>query len=162
MNTFIFQKCFCTLYNNTKLCWYVSFTYFLWSSWDLRYAWNKTLGSLKLVLCKLYSDVRCVQGLHLWRNSSSEINDELYKGYRKGNPERQINEIVAGPSNILQHYAIFSPFLCKLQVLCYFILQPTILLIQMRIYSMLQYGTILRTRMTQAISLLLWRGCLVQ
>ncbi|KAL9155889.1 hypothetical protein ABFS82_09G035900 [Erythranthe guttata] len=40
-------------------------------------------------------DVRCVQGLQLWRNSSSEINDELYKGYRKGNSERKINEILA-------------------------------------------------------------------
>ncbi|XP_011071621.1 ABC transporter A family member 7-like isoform X1 [Sesamum indicum] len=40
-------------------------------------------------------DLRCVQGLQLWRNSSSEINDELYKGYRKGNAERKINEIVA-------------------------------------------------------------------
>ncbi|KAL0342604.1 UNVERIFIED_CONTAM: ABC transporter A family member 7 [Sesamum calycinum] len=40
-------------------------------------------------------DVRCVQGLQLWRNSSTEINDELYKGYRKGNAERKINEIVA-------------------------------------------------------------------
>lgn len=39
--------------------------------------------------------VRCVQGLHLWRNNSSEINDELYKGYRKGNLERKINEITA-------------------------------------------------------------------
>ncbi|KAI3440616.1 ABC transporter domain-containing protein [Psidium guajava] len=41
-------------------------------------------------------DVSCAQGLRLWRNSSSAVNDELYKGYRKGNPERQINEIVAG------------------------------------------------------------------
>lgn len=41
-------------------------------------------------------EVQCVQGFSLWRNSSSEINDELYKGYRKGNPERKINEIVAG------------------------------------------------------------------
>ncbi|KAJ1438951.1 P-loop containing nucleoside triphosphate hydrolase [Sesbania bispinosa] len=40
-------------------------------------------------------EVRCAQGLHLWRNSSSEINNELYKGYQKGNPEGQINEIVA-------------------------------------------------------------------
>ncbi|GMP33510.1 hypothetical protein CsSME_00006799 [Camellia sinensis var. sinensis] len=40
-------------------------------------------------------EVRCVQGLHLWRSSSSEINDELYKGYRKGNSEEKINEIVA-------------------------------------------------------------------
>lgn len=39
--------------------------------------------------------VSCVQGLNLWRNSTSQINDELYKGYRKGNLERKINEIIA-------------------------------------------------------------------
>lgn len=44
----------------------------------------------------LQQDVSCAQGLHLWKNSSSAVNDELYKGYQKGNPERQINEIVAG------------------------------------------------------------------
>ncbi|XP_058195609.1 ABC transporter A family member 7-like [Rhododendron vialii] len=37
----------------------------------------------------------CVQGQNLWRNSSSEVNDELYKGYRKGNSEGKTNEIVA-------------------------------------------------------------------
>ncbi|KAL1814731.1 hypothetical protein ACET3Z_017305 [Daucus carota] len=41
-------------------------------------------------------DASCVQGLQFWRNSSSDINDELYKGYRKGNSERKINEILAG------------------------------------------------------------------
>ncbi|KAL5544420.1 hypothetical protein UlMin_008204 [Ulmus minor] len=40
-------------------------------------------------------EIRCAQGLHLWRNSSREVNNELYKGYRKGNPERKINEILA-------------------------------------------------------------------
>ncbi|KAK7836980.1 abc transporter a family member 8 [Quercus suber] len=40
-------------------------------------------------------EVDCVQGLHLWRNSSSVVNDELYKGYRKGNSEEKINEITA-------------------------------------------------------------------
>lgn len=40
-------------------------------------------------------DVNCIKSLQLWRNSSSEINNELYKGYRKGNPEEKINEIVA-------------------------------------------------------------------
>ncbi|KAL5816489.1 hypothetical protein ACOSQ3_024867 [Xanthoceras sorbifolium] len=39
-------------------------------------------------------ELRCVQGLNLWRNSASEINDELYKGYRKGNSEGKINEII--------------------------------------------------------------------
>ncbi|XP_052175701.1 ABC transporter A family member 7-like isoform X2 [Diospyros lotus] len=40
-------------------------------------------------------EARCVQGLRLWRNSASEINDELYKGFRKGNSELKINEMVA-------------------------------------------------------------------
>ncbi|XP_030473856.1 ABC transporter A family member 7-like isoform X1 [Syzygium oleosum] len=47
-------------------------------------------------LITFQQDVSCAQGLRLWRNSSSAVNDELYKGYRKGNPERQINEILAG------------------------------------------------------------------
>ncbi|KAG8379147.1 hypothetical protein BUALT_Bualt07G0057900 [Buddleja alternifolia] len=51
--------------------------------------------SLELGSVAVQQDVRCVRGLHLWRNSSSEINDEIYKGYRKGNPEERINEIVA-------------------------------------------------------------------
>ncbi|KAK6924978.1 ABC transporter-like, ATP-binding domain, partial [Dillenia turbinata] len=37
----------------------------------------------------------CAEGLNLWRNSSSEINDQLYKGYQEGNGEKKINEIVA-------------------------------------------------------------------
>ncbi|KAK4350510.1 hypothetical protein RND71_029823 [Anisodus tanguticus] len=45
--------------------------------------------------------ISCVKGLHLWRNSSDEINDELYKGYRNGNPEEKINEIIAGSSGAL-------------------------------------------------------------
>lgn len=40
-------------------------------------------------------EISCVRGLPLWRNSSAAINDELYKGYRKGNPERKINEILS-------------------------------------------------------------------
>ncbi|OIS97179.1 PREDICTED: ABC transporter A family member 7-like isoform X2 [Nicotiana attenuata] len=39
-------------------------------------------------------EISCLKGLHLWRNSSYEINDELYKGYRKGNQEGKINEII--------------------------------------------------------------------
>ncbi|KAM3246934.1 ABC transporter A family member 7 isoform X2 [Capsicum annuum] len=39
--------------------------------------------------------ISCVKGLHLWRNNSYEINDELYKGYRNGNPEGMTNEITA-------------------------------------------------------------------
>lgn len=40
-------------------------------------------------------EVKCVQGLPLWRNSSSVINDELFRGYEKGNMEKQTNEILA-------------------------------------------------------------------
>ncbi|XP_022844965.1 ABC transporter A family member 7-like [Olea europaea var. sylvestris] len=51
--------------------------------------------SLQIGSDTFQQDVSCVPGLQLWRNSSSEINDELYKGYRKGNKERKINEILA-------------------------------------------------------------------
>nr|XP_009803674.1 PREDICTED: ABC transporter A family member 7-like isoform X3 [Nicotiana sylvestris] len=39
-------------------------------------------------------EINCLKGLHLWRNSSYEINDEIYKGYSKGNQEGKINEIL--------------------------------------------------------------------
>ncbi|XP_038895719.1 ABC transporter A family member 7-like isoform X4 [Benincasa hispida] len=41
-------------------------------------------------------DIACVQGLQLWRNSSSEVNDEIYRGYQNGNSEGKINEILSG------------------------------------------------------------------
>uniref|UniRef100_A0A0V0IV07 Putative ABC transporter A family member 7-like n=1 Tax=Solanum chacoense TaxID=4108 RepID=A0A0V0IV07_SOLCH len=41
------------------------------------------------------TDVICVEGLNLWRNSSAEINDELFKGYREGNTQGILNEILA-------------------------------------------------------------------
>lgn len=39
--------------------------------------------------------VICVEGLNLWRNSSAEINDELFKGFREGNTEGTVNEVLA-------------------------------------------------------------------
>ncbi|KAF9671484.1 hypothetical protein SADUNF_Sadunf12G0052500 [Salix dunnii] len=36
----------------------------------------------------------CVQSRSLWRNSSTEINDQIYQGYEKGNAERKYNEIL--------------------------------------------------------------------
>ncbi|CAI9277150.1 unnamed protein product [Lactuca saligna] len=42
------------------------------------------------------TEIRCVQGQHLWRDKSSDINIELYAGYKKGNSEKKINEILAG------------------------------------------------------------------
>ncbi|KFK34078.1 hypothetical protein AALP_AA5G099500 [Arabis alpina] len=41
-------------------------------------------------------EINCVQGLNLWRNSSSDVNIELFKGYRKGNSDEKINEYAAG------------------------------------------------------------------
>ncbi|KAK2981524.1 hypothetical protein RJ640_000095 [Escallonia rubra] len=57
---------------------------------------NSTLSvSVPITSTSLQQEVRCVQDSRLWRNSSTDINDQLFKGYRKGNPERKINEIVA-------------------------------------------------------------------
>ncbi|KAM3703643.1 hypothetical protein ACJW30_04G113300 [Castanea mollissima] len=53
-------------------------------------------------------EVDCVQGLHLWRNSSSVVNDELYKGYRKGNSEEKINEITAAYDFLNSNENIFN------------------------------------------------------
>ncbi|KAK4843209.1 hypothetical protein QYF36_005338 [Acer negundo] len=39
--------------------------------------------------------ILCVEGLSLWRNNSSEINDEIYKGYQDGNSKGEINEILS-------------------------------------------------------------------
>jgi len=38
----------------------------------------------------------CAEGLRLWRNSATEVNNELYRGYRRSNLEEQIEEIAAG------------------------------------------------------------------
>ncbi|KAF6159969.1 hypothetical protein GIB67_033053 [Kingdonia uniflora] len=50
---------------------------------------------IKIASITLQQEVRCVQGIQLWRNSSSAVNDEMYKGFRDGNPDRKINEIAA-------------------------------------------------------------------
>ncbi|CAK7322852.1 unnamed protein product [Dovyalis caffra] len=39
-------------------------------------------------------EAMCVPSLNLWRNSSSEINDQIYRGYEKGNAQRMYNEIL--------------------------------------------------------------------
>uniref|UniRef100_A0A5B7AZN9 ABC transporter domain-containing protein n=1 Tax=Davidia involucrata TaxID=16924 RepID=A0A5B7AZN9_DAVIN len=53
------------------------------------------LAEFELETYRIYGAVSCVQGLSLWRNTSSEINDELRKGYSGGNSEGKINEIIA-------------------------------------------------------------------
>ncbi|EOA23466.1 hypothetical protein CARUB_v10016657mg [Capsella rubella] len=42
-----------------------------------------------------HKEVRCLQGLSLWRNSSVEVNDEIFKGYLQGNPKKITNEVAA-------------------------------------------------------------------
>lgn len=39
-----------------------------------------------------------MEGLNLWRNTSAEINDEQFKGFREGNTEGKLNEVLAGYS----------------------------------------------------------------
>ncbi|XP_024973039.1 ABC transporter A family member 7-like isoform X1 [Cynara cardunculus var. scolymus] len=50
---------------------------------------------IPVAFLEVEKEIRCVQALHLWRNSSSDVNNELYAGYRKGNSEDKINEILA-------------------------------------------------------------------
>ncbi|XP_010503385.1 PREDICTED: ABC transporter A family member 6-like isoform X1 [Camelina sativa] len=40
-------------------------------------------------------EVRCVQGLSLWRNNSIEVNDEIFKRYLQGNHEEIVNEVAS-------------------------------------------------------------------
>jgi len=57
-----------------------------------------------VVVSNIISAVTCLQGLSLWRNNSVEVNDELFKGNWKGNPERMTNEIAAG----LFHFLLYT------------------------------------------------------
>ncbi|CAN8251968.1 unnamed protein product [Cochlearia groenlandica] len=50
--------------------------------------WPLSLGKTKI-------KVKCVQGLCLWRNTSVEVNDEIFKGSWRGNHARMTNEIAA-------------------------------------------------------------------
>ncbi|CAL9247258.1 unnamed protein product [Arabidopsis halleri] len=52
-----------------------------------------SLGQSPLNFTK--AEMRCVQGLNLWRNSSIEVNHEIFKGYEKGNSDGKISEVVA-------------------------------------------------------------------
>ncbi|KAL7179199.1 hypothetical protein ACSBR1_042563 [Camellia fascicularis] len=56
---------------------------------------STTSVSIQITSISVPAEIRCAQGLHLWRNNSSEINEELYKGFWKGNSERKIDEMVA-------------------------------------------------------------------
>lgn len=58
---------------------------------------NSTFSiSIPLASMQVEKESRCVQGQHLWRNSLSDINNELYAGYKEGNSEEKINEILGG------------------------------------------------------------------
>ncbi|CAI9106484.1 OLC1v1005647C1 [Oldenlandia corymbosa var. corymbosa] len=53
-------------------------------------------------------EIHCIRGLNLWRNSSTEINDELYKGYRKANAKQKVNEIIAAYDFLNTDATIFN------------------------------------------------------
>ncbi|MED6193388.1 Phospholipid-transporting ATPase abca7 [Stylosanthes scabra] len=63
---------------------------------------------LEIASFNLQQEVTCAQVLPLWRNSPSEVNNELYKGYRRGNPEKQINEIAAGYDFLNSNHNIYN------------------------------------------------------
>ncbi|RDX64090.1 ABC transporter A family member 8 [Mucuna pruriens] len=70
---------------------------------------NSTFSiSVQISAISKKQEVICAQGLRLWRNSSSEVNNELYKGYWKSNPERQIDEIAAGYDFLNSNRSIFN------------------------------------------------------
>ncbi|KAH7858115.1 hypothetical protein Vadar_020147 [Vaccinium darrowii] len=64
--------------------------------------------SVQIASSVVTQEAICVQGLNLWRNSSSEVNDELYKGYWKGNSERKINEFVAAYDFLNSDFSNFN------------------------------------------------------
>lgn len=65
-----------------------------------------------MVCIKTIPEVKCVQGLCLWRNSSAEVNEEIFKGSWRGNPERMTNEIAAGfvKSSSIYLYELYACF----------------------------------------------------
>lgn len=70
------------------------------------------ISSSELSWCST-AEAKCLEGLPLWRNNSTEINQELYKGYNKGNQARTINEIVAGSLHACPYAFLIS---CKLSI----------------------------------------------
>lgn len=57
---------------------------------------NTFFFTLMIVSNNIILEVKCVQGLCLWRNNSIEVNDELFKGSWRGNSAGMTNEIAAG------------------------------------------------------------------
>lgn len=59
-------------------------------------------------------EIKCARGIYLWRNTSSDINKELYQTYQRGNPKRRINNIVSG--TYFYHYV--STICLHKQLIC--------------------------------------------
>lgn len=55
----------------------------------------------------LQKEVQCIEGLPLWRDSSSVVNDELYKGYFEGNAEHKSNDITTAYDFLTSHEKLF-------------------------------------------------------
>ncbi|KAL1210262.1 ABC transporter A family member 6 [Cardamine amara subsp. amara] len=56
---------------------------------------SKISFSLRQSPLQFQKEVRCVEGLNLWRNNSIEVNNEIFKGYHKENHKEIINEVAA-------------------------------------------------------------------
>ncbi|KAL8140462.1 hypothetical protein V2J09_006483 [Rumex salicifolius] len=71
---------------------------------------NRSSIPLSIAVGDLNSKVEltCAQGQFLWRNSSSEINKEIYKGYANGNSEGRINELAAAYDFLNSNGKIFN------------------------------------------------------
>lgn len=81
---------------NTYLTWSYSLSLSCVALHNSFLTFYHTFFLIWLFLLLFILDISCVEGLCLWRNSSSMVNYELYKGYQAGNSWRAINEIVAG------------------------------------------------------------------
>ncbi|THU59095.1 hypothetical protein C4D60_Mb03t21380 [Musa balbisiana] len=70
------------------------FLFFVNLSFPFELLLKKLLYSESLVF-EMTTELQCVQGLTLWRDNSSLINDELFNGYQQGNSEKKIKEFIA-------------------------------------------------------------------
>ncbi|MCO5597007.1 hypothetical protein L7F22_051079 [Adiantum nelumboides] len=51
--------------------------------------------SFSLGSASVMTDIKCAEPSFLWRDSYSSINNELYEGFRAGNPNEEISEVSA-------------------------------------------------------------------
>lgn len=77
---------------------------------------NAFFFTLLIVSYNIILEVKCVQGLCLWRNNSIEVNDELFKGSWRGNSAGMTNEIAAGLLSSAFFFFLFPGYPMGLKV----------------------------------------------